>query len=809
MLNNWLKIYLRNTIKNKGFTFLTILGLAIGIAGVIFSTLYWKDESSYNQWNPNKYNVFEVLTKIGKTNDTWPTNEATLVNILKNKTDKVEEYCYYLPWYDGLEGVVKINNKKEKIDNVIIAENNFFQFFPFEFVKGSQKEYEKNRNGIAIEENEAKRLFEDKNPVNQTIETSYGKKLVIYGVYRLQKPSSILPKYVASTIYEQIKTDENNWGTYNYGLLLKLKNAEDKNEVKKTIDQIYFDYRTAKAARESGISVQQYIKENGKYEAFLQSLAESRLSDQEVTGFPEGKGNILFLKITVGLSILILVLSIINYINLATAQAIKRAKEVGVRKVLGASKQNIILQFIFETTITTTFAMIFALALFEILLPSYNILIDKKIEVGLINFLPYLATIFIIVIFFAGILPAIYLANFDIVKVLKGNFSRSKNGIWLRNSMLIIQFTIATFFIVSGIIVTNQISFIARKDLGLKGDQIISVQYNRYDLKDGKRYDLYKSFKPDLLKTKGVKNVNAITFDFGSNSGSSSGFDYKGNFVQAQNIGFDYGLIDLLKIQLKEGRDLSENIASDSTENVLVNEKTVEILGTDFKLNTEFNWNDQKLKLVGIVKDFNIDGPEKEIQPMLLMNMKTVDWMNRNMQKILIKIDTDNTEQTIDNIETFWKAKVDNDYPFEYEFVDKQFARSYKNYTKQEKMFKILNVIVITIALFGLFALSSYTIERKYKEIAIRKVLGAETSSLLQILSKQYIYFAFIGFALAILPSYFLMQKWLENFAYRIDISIWIYVFAFVLLLSLTLIVVLIKAYSASRINSLTYLKYE
>jgi len=232
-------------------------------------------------------------------------------------------------------------------------------------------------------------------------------------------------------------------------------------------------------------------------------------------------------------------------------------------------------------------------------------------------------------------------------------------------------------------------------------------------------------------------------------------------------------------------------------------------LGKDFKINTTFKWNDRKFKLVGIVKDFNLSGPNDEIPPMLLMNMKTVNWMSENMRSVFVKIDAENATETIAAIDKFWKAKVDQDYPFEYEYVDKQFARSYENYTKQEKMFKILNVIVITIALFGLFALSSYTIERKYKEIAIRKVLGAETSSLLRILSKQYIYFAFIGFALAILPSYFLMQKWLENFAYRIDISIWIYVFAFILLLCLTLIVVLIKAYSATRINSLNYLKYE
>lgn len=273
------------------------------------------------------------------------------------------------------------------------------------------------------------------------------------------------------------------------------------------------------------------------------------------------------------------------------------------------------------------------------------------------------------------------------------------------------------------------------------------------------------------------------------------------------NMGIDFGFLDMMKIQLKEGRDLNPMISSDTISNVLINETAKKYFGETLKLNDEFEWNGQKLKLIGVTKDFNLGEPQNKIRPMMFFHFKVVDWLSYNLQDVLIKIDTD--KQTIDNIEKFWKAKVDQDYPFEYEFVDKQFARSYENYTKQEKMFKILNVIVITIALFGLFALSSYTIERKYKEIAIRKVLGAETSSLLRILSKQYIYFAFIGFALAILPSYFLMQKWLENFAYRIDISIWIYVFAFVLLLSLTLIVVLIKAYSATRINSLNYLKYE
>ncbi len=375
--------------------------------------------------------------------------------------------------------------------------------------------------------------------------------------------------------------------------------------------------------------------------------------------------------------------------------------------------------------------------------------------------------------------------------------------------MLILQFSIATFFIVAGTLVIQQMNYISKKDLGFSGNQVISIPFKRQDLAD-KKFDFYNSFKQDLLKIKGVQAVNATAFKFGSlGAMSNTSFRVKEKQLVTDNMGIDFGFLDMMKIQLKEGRDLNPMISSDTISNVLINETAKKYFGETLKLNDEFEWNGQKFKLIGVTKDFNLGEPQNKIRPMMFFHFKVVDWLSYNLQDVLVKVDTDNTKQTIDNIEKFWKAKVDQDYPFEYEFVDKQFARSYENYTKQEKMFKILNVIVITIALFGLFALSSYTIERKYKEIAIRKVLGAETSSLLRILSKQYIYFAFIGFALAILPSYFLMQKWLENFAYRIDISIWIYVFAFILLLSLTLIVVLIKAYSATRINSLNYLKYE
>ncbi|MBW1619718.1 ABC transporter permease [Empedobacter falsenii] len=799
MLKNWLKIYLRNTIKNKGFTFLTILGLAIGIAGVIFSTLYWKDETSYDQWNHEKDRIFELITYL-KPDLQIASTTGPMAELVKEKSDKIEETLFYIPSYSS--ELYIINQKKELLNKIAITGNNFFDFFPFDFVHGNKQQFENNRNAVAIEEQEAKRIFGNENPINKQIKNLNGEILTIYGVYQLKNSSGFLPKYVISSPNQSI----DDWNNFTYALLIKLKNSNDKEAVEKSINKIYYENIVQRYSKARGISVEEYIKTSSITKGYLQPITDSRLK-AEMTGFPEDKGNFTFLKINLGLSFLILLLSIINYINLSTAQTIRRAKEVGIRKILGASKQNIIVQFLFETSITTVFALMLALTFVEIALPSYNVLINKNLSIELVDFLPYLILIYLLVILFAGIFPAIYVSNFKELNVLKGNFSRSKNGIWIRNLMLIIQFTIATFFIISGSLVTQQVNHMSKKDLGFSGDQVLNITLKRYDLGE-KRLDFYKAIKQNLLKIKGVKELNATAFKFGNNAMNSSPITFKDKSIQIQNVPIDYNFIQMMKIKLKNGRDFDPKISSDTINNIILNETAMNELG-NLSIGDQVDWNEFKFKIIGTVKDFNIGSPENKIPPMMLINVNTVDWLQNNLSQVYIKIETENATETIAAIEKFWKTKVDNDYPFEYEFVDKQFARSYENYTKQEKMFKILNVIVITIALFGLFALSSYTIERKYKEIAIRKVLGAETSSLLQILSKQYIYFAFIGFALAILPSYFLMQKWLENFAYRIDISIWIYVFAFVLLLSLTLIVVLIKAYSATRINSLNYLKYE
>lgn len=810
MLKNWLHIFLYQIKNNKLFTALNVLGLSIGIAGLIFAILYWNDEQSYNSWNPNKDKVFQSISQV--TPDMyWSSNVAPLKTYFEKDFPELEAYCYLENWY--YEELVQYKSKKE-ILKITDSQNNFFEFFPFPFIKGSAKTALKDNASMAISKKTSELLFGNEDPIGKEVRYS-GRTFVIRGVYEITGKSSLMPEAVTNLIEPKLQENIDHWGNFNHGLLLKLKNPNDADKVAARMEKIMFENRVVKWAKDQGITVEEWLKKNGQESTkfFLEPLSKSRL--HSITdGFAEGRGNYQFLMIMLGLSILILILSIVNYINLVTANAIKRAKEVGVRKIIGASKMNIIKQFIFETTLITLFSILLSLVIVELALPYYNEFLNKKLIIHGEQFYLQLVVIFFFTIAVAGVFPAIYVSNFETLKVLKGNFGRSKSGIWLRNGMLIMQFAIATFFIIGSYIVYQQVQFLNTKDLGFKGEQVLSIRYrNVYDWRQKdykqKMFSRYYMIKDEVSKIKGVQKVATGAFEFGGDSGSSSSFDYKGVTIQGQNMGVDFGMLEMMKIELKDGRYLSDKLASDTINTMLVNETAMKQMKEKNPIGKEIDWNNNKLKVVGVVKDFNLYSPQSEVPPMVFFHFKTIDWMLGNASRIHVKVDGKNMEQTIADIEKFWTKNVDTDYPFEYDFVDKAYARTYETYVKQRNLFSLLNFIVILIAVFGLFALASYSIQRRMKEIAIRKTLGAETNVLLKELSKQYVIFCIIGFLIAVFPVYYLLGKWLENFASRIEISFVPFVIGFIVLLILTLVVVLSRAYQATRLDVLKYLKYE
>ncbi|MBF4465821.1 ABC transporter permease [Flavobacterium sp. LC2016-12] len=805
MLKNWVNIFIYQFKNNKFFTALNVLGLSIGIAGLIFALLYWNDEQSYNAWNPEKDHVYQVLVQLS---DTPAGSDCAL--FLKPALDEdpnIESTLYADYWYQKDKIIYK--GKKEFVDKIINVEQNFFSFFPFEIIQGDAISAIKDDSSIAISDITAKRIFGNENPVGKQIKC-FDQLFSVRAVYHIPGNSSIAPHAIINKMKELTTSGQPN--PFILKLLLKVKDPSKVDLTRQKLERMYNHDFIKLLSKEAGFTPEVMAKKVGHFRVILEPLSKARLHSI-ADGYPETRGNYQFLMIMMGLSLLILILSIVNYINLATANAVKRAKEVGVRKISGASKGDIVNQFLFETVLTTTFSILLALVIVELTLPYYNNFLSKNIVLLASQFYIQLLLIFIITILVAGLFPAIYISNFETFKVLKGNFGRSKNGIWLRNGMLIFQFAIAAFFIIGSNIVYQQIKYLQNKDLGFKGDQVISLSLNfpsvDYQGENAAQniYNKYNIIKQQLSKIKGVEQISTGLIAFDGSDNSISGVLYNDELFKERIIPLDFGMFEILNIKIIKGRNFDRKLASDTINSVIINESALKLMNIKDPLGKELIIRDQKLKIIGIVKDFNLLSPELKVPPMAFYNIKMFG-MTYNINKVYAKLKRDDLENTIANIEKLW-SKVDTEYPFQYDFVDKEYARTYESYVKQKNLFSLLNIVVILIALFGLFALASYSIQRRMKEIAIRKTLGADTNVLLKELSKQYILYCTIGFIIALFPVYYLLNKWLENFAFRIDISIFPFVLGFIILLILTLIIVLSRAYSATKTDILQYLKYE
>lgn len=807
MLKNWINIFIYHIKNNKLFTALNVLGLSIGIAGLIFAILYWNDEQSYDQWNPNKDNIFLVANQMDATTY-WASSSAPIGPAIKEINPEVASYCYLSGDYDN--EIIRFNNKKVQSDKIIVAQKNFFEYFPYSFIEGNSKTALPDINSICLSQDLAAQLFGNETALGKQVVLK-GKNLIVTGVYKLDKKSAYNPSCVVNFMDERLKGNAQAWGDFQFVLLLKLKNPSEQKRVTQNLQKIYFENMTSRYAKNQGISPEEFIKKYGEVKPCLESLSSIRLHTK-TGGLAEPKGNYQFLLIMVGLSVLILILSIVNYVNSATANAVKRAKEVGVRKIIGASKTAIVKQFIFETAVIALLSILISLVIVELSLPYYNAFLEKSLALQSSQFYLQLVVIFVITVILAGIFPAVYVSNFESLKVLKGNFGRSKSGVWLRNGMLIFQFAVAAFFIVGSYVVYEQIDLMNSKDLGFNGKQILNISYrNIYGegITNKDRFERYSIIKNQLQHIKGVKQVSSAGFVLGNGARSVISYHYKDLNIDGSNMPIDFGLLEMMKIKIVKGRSFNPKFAQDTISSMLINETALKLLNEKDPIGKKVHWNGLDAIIVGVVKDFNVGNPGEPIPPMSFFHFKTVPWFTANLNNIYITADPKTMQQTIAGIENLWIKKVDPDYPFVYDFVDKQYKRSFSSYVKQKNLFSLLNIIVITIALLGLFALASYSIERRMKEIAIRKTLGAETNVLLKELCKQYILFSAVGFLIALFPAYYLLNKWLENFSYRITISIYPFLIGFTALLILTLLVVLSRAYQATKVDVLKYLKYE
>lgn len=804
MINNWLRIAFINYKKNWLSTIINLFGLTIGLTGFMLILMHWNDEESFEKWNPKKDQIYYFQTYHKKENSYGNNISIPMARRAKEVIPGVEDYVLFNGSGIGLKMTTKVKTVFQK-DGMTGTES-FFKFFPFKLVAGSYKDALKGESAIALSTDAAKNLFGKTNVAGESIKFD-NKNYVVTAVYELPKENSqIKPEFIINPV-EQIKNDEKNWGNFNYGALFMLKKDTDPKVVEQKFVKDIFEYRASLDKDSSGMTIQQFLDLYGPTDSVLTPLDQIKLhAKASWFGNPDFKT----LMILFTLSVLIVVLSAINFINLKTAQASQRAKEIGVRKAIGSTRSNLVLQFLMETFVICIASYLLSLALTELLLPSFNKFYDKEMKMNDWHIYFYSFVMVIMVTLISGLIPATYLANFKAIETLKGNFARSKHGVWLRNGILTLQLIISSFFIIGGLIVNQQVKYMMNKDLGYSGKQIIMINFNESDPKPWLKYERLKT---EMRKIQGVTDVSYGEAVPGSNRSSSSNMDFMDKSIQGQHGSMDYNYLKFLNVKLKKGRWLDPNLSSDTVNNVLVNEAFVRKFGwkDEDALKNEIKpgFDNKKYKIVGVVKDFNIRSLRTEVEPIIFFHYKETEWKRLNVYNIQLKIDPNDIDGTVKRLKTYWQGSIEPGYPFDYYFLDKKFAETFKKYQKQQTLFTILNAMVLIVALLGLFALSSLMIEQKLKDVAIRKTLGASDRTLILGLTKQFLWITFTAVVISVPISYYLINEWLKDFAYRIDMPVWPFIFSLVVLLLLTFSVVSIKAYQATKVNLVKYLKYE
>ena len=811
MLKNWLKIAFINYRKNWLSTIINILGLSVGLCVFLLIFIHWQDEKSYEQHNPNKDNIYLVENKNGDFG-TMVVSSYPELTVSKEKFSEIEDYTIANIW--GGYKVRLMAGDKSAFVTSCRASDSVFDFFPFEKVAGSFKNAISDKSKVALSEETAKALFGDeyKNCVGKTVilDEPNAKPIVVTAVYKNPEANSVFkPGFIMRNQGLEGNGNANKqWTNYSYVGYFKLKPGTDVKNLEKKLSDLMAEQE--KIATESWGEKYDATK---KAEVFLTPLRKMKL-DAKSEGV--SKGDKKSIMILLSLSALILLLSGINLINLKTAQASQRAKEVGVRKVVGSTKSKLVLQFLLETFMICFVAYIVAFAMVEFLLPNFNKFLSKEIKLNDPNLFIYTGLLLIAFSLISGLIPALYLSNFKPINTLKGNFARSKSGVFLRNSILTLQLIISSFFIICSLIIHTQVKYMMNKDLGFKGDQAIQINFKKGNWENNFNVNKYRRLKIELSKIPGVTDVTGSVNSLGSGTANASIVKLSTDTtktVQTMLGGIDENFLKFYKVKFLSGRDLDWKKASDTINGAVINETLAGKLGYNPKtaLDKEFftGWDGKKkYKILGVVKDINYAGVEQSVMPIVYFNYDR-NWIKNNMQNVQIKISENDINGTLERIKEFWSTKAEPGYPYDYNFVDKQFAKTFEKFQKQQTLFTTLNIVVLVIALLGLFALSSLLIEQKLKDVAIKKTLGADERTIVWDLTKRFLLICVIAVFISIPFGYYAMNEWLKDFAYRIDMPIWPYVLSLLLLLILTFVVVSFKAYRATKINLVKYLKYE
>lgn len=808
-----LKIAFRNIWKNRSASFVNIAGLAFGLAGFILILLYLNYETGYDKWSPKLKNVYKVGVhfRVGAADEWWETMPASFISLIREKSPDVES-ASITGW--GNE-VIEHDRQFYYELNARQADSTFFRTFPFTFLQGDINTALDQPKSVVINKKTAVMLFGTEQVLGKTIKLGLKKEIhTITGVWDNEKNRT---HFWADVITPLPMPTEEHWGNFSNNSYIRLKEGVDPKVALPKLTRLFMDAK----ARWSARNANKVINTKGlltiaEAQAILNEGRDSKtelIYEQVGTVFTSsvfyGKSKTTTMYVLSALAIFLLAIACINFTNLAIAHAGKRAREIGVKKVLGVEKRMLVVQFLFETFLQTTCAFLVGLTLVELLLPYFNSLLGTQLSLfGAGNaFLLFLqvTVVFILVTLCAGLYPAVYFSGFLPVKVLKGNFDRSARGVFIRKILVVTQFVITCTFIICFAVMFSQLKFMRNKDVGLQRDQVLSVNVQTDRIKEMPA-DKFEQIRQRLKRIEGVKQVTLSSRSPWGNGGSSGDLNYLGQNLMVQDyyIGFDY--FETLGAVLKSGRAFSNATFRADTTHVgaVVNEAMVKALGLKKPIGTVYERGGTNYRIVGVVKDFNDHGFETEVKPShFIVSQRWYQYGN-----LLISIHAENPQETLKKITEAW-TKIEPGLPVRPTWLDESFAKNMKDYQRQGVLMQVFSIATLCIALLGLFALATYNARVRTREIAVRRVLGASTSGILKLLNREFVALVAVANIIAFIIAYILMNKWLNGFAYRIEVPVLLFVLTGFLSLLLTILTVSWQAYKAAMTNPVDALKYE
>lgn len=810
MLSSYLKIGLRSLLKNKVYTFINALGLAIGMASCLLIVIHVEDELSYDNFHERGDKIFKV--NLERIYPDHVTNYAIIPHsfaaVMVQDFPEVKGATRIFGGGNNPVMVRYIDDSNEEKafeqTSFIAADSNFFDFFSFKILKGAGDKILSGNQDMVITERMAVKYFGNADPINKTLKTDFGDFTVRAVCENVPDNSHLQFDFVAALNSIQFIQNENfvSFSTQTY---IELNSQADSDNLFAKFPKMVETYAAPQIEQSLNTSYAEYIAAGNGYNYNLIPLRDIHLYPIKYQGSFKSGGDINDVYIFISIAVLILIIACINFTNLATARSTERAKEVGIRKTLGSPRQRLMGQFLTESTILSVLAGIIAVGVVYLTLPYFNSITDKSLELQLNSFaLPLMVVFALLVGVLAGVYPAFFLSAFTPVEVLKGNMQTKKSSGSLRNALVVFQFAISIVLIASTLIVQDQITFIQSKDMGYQKDKMMVIE------RAGVLNEQLETFMQEARNIPDVRAVGAsgmipVSQYFGQQFLPPGG----GEVVTVNSMNVDDNYLDAMNIQLVAGRSFSEDF-NDSL-SVVINQKTAELLNVDNPIGLKLSQAVQgdptsfrEYEVVGVVKDFHYMSLREEISPFVLLSTEGV---NQFANFISIRVDGD-LSGVINDTGSLWKTMAPQE-PFKFTFLDQELNQQYKAESNSGNVFSMFAFLAIIIACVGLFGLAAYMAGLRTKEIGVRKVMGASVFSVVGLLSYDFTKLILISTVLAIPISWYFMDQWLTSFAYRTEMSIWTFVLAGTAALGIALITVSYQSIKAAIVNPVRSLKDE